>query len=167
MKSDQGEFLFVISFYYFVLAFLSSPSSFSSESHFQEGTAGIYIYIKKNLYGWRCLKVNNLASCWLVAALTVGEEGGGENPPPKKNQPFRLTQWHALRQRERAQRQGGRRKGGKRQQQTEERYPPYQDPNGMGKVSANPTAPVSFLKTPSSILPCVAFLGFRGLNPPS
>lgn len=84
MKSDQGEFLFVISFYYFVLAFLSSPSSFSSESHFQEGTAGIYIYIKKNLYGWRCLKVNNLASCWLVAALTVGEEGGGENPPPKK-----------------------------------------------------------------------------------
>lgn len=84
MKSDQGEFLFVISFYYFVLAFLSSPSSFSSESHFQEGTAGIYIYIKKNLYGWRCLKVNNLASCWLVAALTVGEEGGGENPPPPK-----------------------------------------------------------------------------------
>lgn len=86
MKSDQGEFLFVISFYYFVLAFLSSPSSFSSESHFQEGTAGIYIYIKKNLYGWRCLKVNNLASCWLVAALTVGEEEeeGGEPPPPQK-----------------------------------------------------------------------------------
>lgn len=84
MKSDQGEFLFVISFYYFVLAFLSSPSSFSSESHFQEGTAGIYIYIKKNLYGWRCLKVNNLASCWLVAALTVGEEEEGGEPPPKK-----------------------------------------------------------------------------------
>lgn len=83
MKSDQGEFLFVISFYYFVLAFLSSPSSFSSESHFQEGTAGIYIYIKKNLYGWRCLKVNNLASCWLVAALTVGEEEGGEKKKKK------------------------------------------------------------------------------------
>lgn len=91
MKSDQGEFLFVISFYYFVLAFLSSPSSFSSESHFQEGTAGIYIYIKKNLYGWRCLKVNNLASCWLVAALTVGEEGGGEKPPPQKTSP---SDWH-------------------------------------------------------------------------
>lgn len=91
MKSDQGEFLFVISFYYFVLAFLSSPSSFSSESHFQEGTAGIYIYIKKNLYGWRCLKVNNLASCWLVAALTVGEGGGGENPPSQKTSP---SDWH-------------------------------------------------------------------------
>lgn len=37
-------------------------------------------------------EVNNLASCWLAAGLSVGGEEEG------KKQPFRLTQWRALRQ---------------------------------------------------------------------
>lgn len=34
----------------------------------------LYSYIKRNLYGRRCLEVNNLASCWQADALSVSEE---------------------------------------------------------------------------------------------
>lgn len=68
------------------------------------------------------MEINNPASCWLAAGLSVGEEGEEEEEGrgKKKKQPFRLTQWRMLRQGKRAQRQGGRQKEGERTQQTGE-----------------------------------------------
>lgn len=97
--------------------FLLSPSSFSSESYFSGGDPSIdiyiyiylYNYIKRNLYGWRCLEVNNLASCWLAAGLSVGEEEEGKNSP---------SDWHNGMRSDRGRGHRGRREAKRRRANT-------------------------------------------------
>lgn len=104
------------------------------------------------------MEINNPASCWLAAGLSVGEEeeeGGG-----KKKQPFRLTQWRMLRQGKRARRQAKRRRAN-----TTNRRDSLDIRTQMGWRALNPTTAVCFSKNPPLLsLPVLLFFFFRTLG---